>query len=170
MKGMNVESKPQHYSSYIRYILIFILIFLFMNFFFYSQYVSEFSIFPISTFSLKIIINSNNSKSYLNDDDEDEYIYKERMDRDFKFVQTIHENDTLHEFRLMHKQIMSGKLPLKVSVNGHTYAGYANRLYSMLSSLVIALVTDSAFIVRWERINNHIREPFLKTFYEYHFL
>ena len=156
---MNIESKSQLYSSYI---IIIILIFLFMNFFLYSQYVSEFSIFPISIFSLK------KSERYLNDDDDDDELFlAEKLNQNFKFVQTIHENDTLHEFRFIHEQIMRGKLPLKVSVNGHTYAGYANRLYSMLSSLVIALVTDSAFIVRWERINNHIREPFLKTFHDF---
>jgi hypothetical protein len=47
-----------------------------MNFFLYSQYVSEFSIFPISIFSLK------KSESYLND--VDEQFFREKKDQDIK--------------------------------------------------------------------------------------
>ncbi len=70
------------------------------------------------------------------------------------------EIDPLSQFRVIHQEILDGKRPLKVSINGYTCCGYANRLYSMLSSLTIALLTDSAFIVRWNHIKLYIREPF----------
>jgi hypothetical protein len=75
--------------------------------------------------------------------------------------------DSLFEFKLIHYHIMNGSLPLKLSINGYTKCGYANKLYSMLTSLVIALLTDSAFIIRWEHIDSFIKEPFYKSFYNF---
>ena len=34
----------------------------------------------------------------------------------------------------------------------------------MLSSLVIALITDSAFVIKWKEVIEHVNEPFNKTF------
>ena len=65
---------------------------------------------------------------------------------------------------MIHQDIINGNRPLKVSVNGNTDAGYANKLYSMLSSLVIALITDSAFVIKWKEVIEHVNEPFNKTF------
>ena len=68
-------------------------------------------------------------------------------------------------FKVIHQDIINGRrTPVKVSINGYTSAGYANKLYSMLSSLVIALLTDSAFIIRWKYISEFIEEPFNSTF------
>ena len=113
----------------------------------------------------KSFSNSILNNSYLNK--RDEKIIQDKSDLELKRNIIIYNNDSLKEYRLIHEKIMNGTLPLKVSVNGHTYAGYANRLYSLLSSLVIALVTDSAFIVRWTKIDDHIKEPFFKTFYNF---
>ena len=46
-----------------------------------------------------------------------------------------------------------------MSINGYSPGGYANKLYSVISSLVVALLTDSAVIIRWEYINELIEEP-----------
>ena len=139
------------------YFILFILIFSFMSLLFYIQYVNRYVIFP--NFSIENIY-----KNYIENNSDDSNDVNQMF---IKLNRTIYQNDTLHEFRLIHENIMNGKLPFKLSVNGHTSAGYANRLYSMLSSLTIALVTDSAFIVRWSRINNHIKEPFFKTFHDF---
>jgi hypothetical protein len=55
--------------------------------------------------------------------------------------------DKLEEFRRVHREIIDGKRPLKVSINGFTDGGYANKLYAMLTSTVIAILTDSAVIM-----------------------
>jgi hypothetical protein len=68
--------RHKHYSSYIRYIIIFIFIFSFINLLICFQYVSEFSIFPISVVSLK------KSENYLND--EEEYIFRAKIDQFIK--------------------------------------------------------------------------------------
>ena len=65
----------------------------------------------------------------------------------------------LFKFKKIHDEIMQGKRALKVSINGFTDGGYANKLYSMLSSLIVAIITDSAFIVNWHNISLYIREP-----------
>ena len=59
------------------------------------------------------------------------------------------------------------KKPIKVSINGINHAGYANRLYSMLTSFVIAIITDSALIIRWNHISKYIKEPFNLTFNDF---
>lgn len=81
-------------------------------------------------------------------------------------LETI-QNDSLYEYKLIHNSILNGKSSIKISVNHYCNAGYANRLYSMLTSLVIALLTDSAFLVRWRYIDLHINEPFFKTFHDF---
>jgi hypothetical protein len=67
-------------------------------------------------------------------------------------------------FELNHLKIISGDLPLKVVWNGYTEAGYANKIYSMLSSLVLAILSDSAFFIQWKFIEKFIEEPFYLTF------
>ena len=37
----------------------------------------------------------------------------------------------------------------------------------MLSSLVIAILTDSALIIRWKEIDKYIEEPVYKAFYDF---
>ena len=81
-------------------------------------------------------------------------------------LETI-QNDSLYEYNLIHTSILNGKSSIKISVNHYCNAGYANRLYSMLTSLVIALLTDSAYLVRWRYIDLHINEPFFKTFHDF---
>jgi hypothetical protein len=72
--------------------------------------------------------------------------------------------DGLSQFSIIHENILRGSQPLKISINGYTDGGYANKLYSMLSSLVIALITDSAFVIKWNEVVDHVNEPFYNTF------
>ena len=51
-----------------------------------------------------------------------------------------------------------------VSINGPTAGGYGNQLYSMLSSLTVAKLTDGKFICLWPNINEYIEEPFESSF------
>lgn len=73
-------------------------------------------------------------------------------------------NDKFIEFEINHLKIIRGDLPIQVVWNGYTEAGYANKLYSMLSSLILAILTDSAFFIRWKYIDKFIEEPFYLTF------
>lgn len=42
--------------------------------------------------------------------------------------------------------------------------GYGNRVYVFLSSFSIALLTESALIIRWPNIKDYIEEPFMMAF------
>ena len=71
----------------------------------------------------------------------------------------------IKDFKIIQQDIIYGKrYPVKVSINGYTPGGYANKLYSMLSSLVIALLTDSALVIRWNYISEFVEEPFDSAF------
>ena len=73
----------------------------------------------------------------------------------------------LIDYKQIHENIMNNRTKLRISFNESPSAGYANRLYSMLSSFVIALVTDSAIVINWDRIHEFIQEPFENTFNKY---
>ena len=46
--------------------------------------------------------------------------------------------------------------------------GYGNRLYSLLTSFVAAVLTDSALMVsRWNGIRDYIDEPMNRTFHKF---
>ena len=77
-------------------------------------------------------------------------------------------NDTLLAYKEIHRNIMDGiSKPVKVSVHGPAGNGYANKIYSLISAMVVALLTDSAFLVRWENIDLYIKEPFYKSFHNF---
>ncbi len=74
---------------------------------------------------------------------------------------------SLQTFERIHSEILSGKRRLKLSINWYPPEGYGNKLYSMITSMVIALLTDSAILIRWDAIHNFIREPFNLSFHDY---
>lgn len=43
-------------------------------------------------------------------------------------------------------------------------AGYGNRMYSMLSAFLIAVVTESALLIKWPPIDKYIDCPLVDTF------
>ena len=73
--------------------------------------------------------------------------FTRQIEIDDEFNRSNNSNDSLIEFKMIHKNIMMGLTKqIKVSVNSPFRNGYANKLYSMITSLVVALLTDSAFI------------------------
>ena len=74
----------------------------------------------------------------------------------------------LDAYKRLHERILDGSSPavaIRLSINMLDNNGYGNRVYSVLSSLLIALVTDSAFFVaRWPWVVHYIDEPFNMTF------
>jgi hypothetical protein len=82
--------------------------------------------------------------------------------------ESLIKDDPLNEYRLLHKSIIQlKKFPIKVSINGYTAEGYANKMYSVITSLVIAILTDSAIVIRWNNIDKFIEEPAYLAFKNY---
>ena len=74
-------------------------------------------------------------------------------------------SDQLVKYREIHGSILkSSDINRKIVFSGEIKEGYGNRLYSFLSSLLIALLTDSALIVNWRGIEKYI-EPPIDIFY-----
>ena len=74
----------------------------------------------------------------------------------------------LNAFRAIQQRIIDGQLPVRVSFNCLAMNGYGNRVYSVLSSLVLAILTDRALIVsRWPIIKKFIYEPVPECFNDY---
>jgi hypothetical protein len=91
--------------------------------------------------------------------------YYYAINKQIIFSSSYNKIDRIEEFKLIHKNIIQNKTKeVKVSINGPTPDGYANKLYSMLSSMVIAILTDSALIIRWPDIDTYIQEPLYKSF------
>ena len=71
----------------------------------------------------------------------------------------------MNAFELLQRRIVDGELPLRVSVNIMRVNGYGNRVYSWLTSLVLALLSDRAvFLANWRNIGKYIDEPFYAAF------
>jgi len=75
--------------------------------------------------------------------------------------------ESIDDYKKLHNNILKGILPLKVVINRNTHkVGYANKLYSFLSSLLSAILTDSALVVIWPDIDQFIEEPLESSFNE----
>ena len=76
------------------------------------------------------------------------------------FKQNEIETDKFFEFYRIHEQmIKENSSSKKISFNGYTAGGYGNKLYSFLSSLIIALITDSQIVLRWKDIDKYVNPP-----------
>jgi hypothetical protein len=86
-------------------------------------------------------------------------------------------NEKLKEFIKIHNFIMSEphSSKKKLTINFSPEGGYGNKLYSYLSSLLIAILTDSALVVLWNfrggnlDMNKYIDSP-LKNMFESDFI
>jgi len=68
--------------------------------------------------------------------------------------------DKLNEFYQMQEGISKMNVSLrKISLNNCKPIGYANRLYSILSSFVIAILTNSQLVVKWKEIEPYVDLP-----------
>ncbi len=75
--------------------------------------------------------------------------------------------DGINSYKALHQGIMRQTIPFKIVINRNNKdVGYANKLYSFLSSLLSAIITDSALVVIWPKINKFIQEPFESVFIE----
>ena len=70
----------------------------------------------------------------------------------------------LDEIRIKNKLAINSKETFRITINGYTQGGYANRLYSVISAILIAILTDSALIIQWKYIDIYIEEPFELAF------
>jgi hypothetical protein len=74
---------------------------------------------------------------------------------------TLSDSDRLNEFYKIHERIFSqSNLSLrKISFNGQTAGGYGNKLYSFLTSLIIAILTESQIVLKWNHIDKYVKTP-----------
>lgn len=69
------------------------------------------------------------------------------------------EKTNIKEFFKFHQKNLCSITP-RISFNQvRAESGYANRLFSVLSSLLVSILTDSAIIVFWPHINYFIKPP-----------
>ena len=86
------------------------------------------------------------------------------------YLKIKYDNEKLNKYTSIHnKLIQNNSSQTKVSLNKSPNAGYANRIYSFLTSLLAAILTDSAILVSWnfgssENIGKYIDTPFENIF------
>ena len=68
-------------------------------------------------------------------------------------------------YKSIHKSIRQGSLPPKVIFSRSLYGGYGNKLNTLLTSLVMAILSDSALLIEWKHISQFVQEPLLSSFY-----
>lgn len=121
------------------------------------------NLFIILVIILNLKIFHINFNSKLNEIDNQRY-YSLKLNKSNLLFESPFE-----EYILIHESNIEGTFnkPRKIVFNGHTGAGYANKLYSMLSAFTIAILTDSAFICEWNRIYKYIKPNFFLMFYKF---
>lgn len=81
--------------------------------------------------------------------------------------------DPLNNYVRLHESILktqrsqqqqSSPPSSRVVFNGEIRPGYANRMYGVLTSMVAAVITDSALIVRWKKIEEYMEPPLPGSF------
>lgn len=85
----------------------------------------------------------------------------------YKFEFKI-KNQSLN-FDQIHNRIVSNKSS-KIRVVFYSdpkNGGYGNKLYSLITAFLIALVTESALLIDWPEIGNYIKEPFTMSFHRF---
>ena len=121
--------------------------------------------FFVFTACTLIFIIYNSSKTVNNSSIEKAYL---------KINLDVYKNTTLKEYIDLHNKQVELKqgseyYGRKISLNKSPNAGYANRLYSFLTSLLTGILTDSAILVAWnfgssENIGKYIDTPFENIF------
>lgn len=67
----------------------------------------------------------------------------------------------------IHEQIVLNWTEEKVVFYKVTEVGYGNRIYSMLSAFLAAVISDSALLINWPSIDNYIDSPLVDVFSMY---
>lgn len=73
----------------------------------------------------------------------------------------FHETIEFKDYRKLQRQIVtsspsSSSLAPSVVFYRSRHVGYGNRIYSMLSAFMSAVLTDSALVIKWPRIDSYI--------------
>lgn len=71
--------------------------------------------------------------------------------------------DPLDDFLKLHEKNLESNNSNKIVYCNRVKPGYANRIYSILSCLTIAILTDSALSIDWPEVETYIDPP-LKMF------
>jgi hypothetical protein len=77
---------------------------------------------------------------------------------------TKEKSDKIQKYVEIHENIINGISTPRVVFNGDIRPGYANRIYGLLTSFVVAILTDSALIIEWKNIDKFIEPPLLRTY------
>ena len=124
-----------------KFFVWFILFFIFVFYFWFDV---KFQVFIYSDFLFKSLWNDKKSSQVnvgLN-----------------KYISNDY--DRLTEYYETHKRISQMNVSLrKISFNECVQAGYGNRLYSVLSSFLIALLTNSSLVIKWKEIESYVDLP-----------
>lgn len=75
-----------------------------------------------------------------------------------------HEVDSYSSFKIIHEKIIKNETDLRVLLNTPKNYGYANRMYSVISALLIAILSNRALLINWKYIDNYIEPPLYKVF------
>jgi hypothetical protein len=74
-------------------------------------------------------------------------------------------SERMAEFSYNQFLMLNGsKRPFRLTIEGPTSGGYGNKLYSLITSFLIAILSERAIIIRWDHIENFIQEPVYLAF------
>ena len=95
---------------------------------------------------------------------------KNKTDQVRNYLKIKYHNEKLNKYTSIHNKLIKiNSSHTKISLNKSPNNGYANRIYSFLTSLVAAILTDSAILVEWnfgssDNIGKYIDTPFKNIF------
>jgi len=81
-----------------------------------------------------------------------------------KNTESTKRNTEIEQFKL------KKSADFKVVLNGYVKVGYGNRLYALLSSLLMAILLDAYLVTDWPEIDKYIQEPIHRTFNKSYYL
>lgn len=68
------------------------------------------------------------------------------------------------KFAKIHRNILSNRNEKRIVFYQIIGVGYGNRVYSMLSAFLVAVITDSALLINWPQIDSYIQSPLVDVF------
>ncbi|CAF0917356.1 unnamed protein product, partial [Brachionus calyciflorus] len=87
------------------------------------------------------------------------------------FDKSFNVNTTLKKFnkyiKIHNSIINSDEYVSKNVIFAHTTNGYGNKIYAILTALVLGVLTESAVIIKWPGIEQFINTPLKNIFYDY---
>ena len=99
--------------------------------------------------------------------DVEERAMEEALDLSQITSSKVQSERNLNAYEAIQQEIFAGKRPLKLSINGVWKNGYANRMYSLITSFVIGVLSESALLIKWKKIEAFYQPPFNMTFHDF---